>query len=179
MNDLKKAKLAHQNDSCGTHVHHGTFNVNIPKLIENFTSNQNNFNEFVKKSRIINKSSEGSKKRYHMNNIYQSIYNRHINFTDLIDGHCISVKKEDYYKDNEINWSHCKYFNLRLNNYKKYGTIEMRQLEGITHFTKIAFWIIIGQRTIKSSKNKVSEIRKKKNVKEFASYLGLSAIIWK
>lgn len=175
LNFLKKAGLAHQNDSCGTHIHHGTFNVSINKLIENFTSNQSHFDEFVKKTRVISKTSNSKIEQY--NNVYQTIYRRR-NFLEMFDGHFISAKKEDYYKNNDINWGHSKYYNLRLNNYKKNGTIEMRQLEGITYFTKIAFWIIIGQRVIKSSKNKVSTIRKKKTIGEFISFLGMKELQW-
>ena len=175
INELKAAGLAHQNNSCGTHVHHGTFKVSIDKLIENFTSNQEHFNKFVKRNRVVAKSTKSETRRT-MSSIYHSVYNRHINFRDMLDGHYVAATKSDYYiAGHTINWSHSKYFNLRLNNYEKSGTIEMRQLEGITNFTKIAAWVVIGQQVIKSSNNKVAVIRKKKTISEFIAHLGFDA----
>lgn len=135
LNQLKKIGIIRQNRTCGTHVHHSAKKFTaISKLIYAGEMAQPIMNQFVTKHRgmteeqIINYENN-------VDTVYQS-----------------PITKDKYFDGKKLKSSHEKYINLNISKFRKYGTVEFRQLQGTTQFRKIASWIVMAQRLIKGSR---------------------------
>jgi len=135
INSLKKMGIARQNRTCGTHVHHSAKKFTaISKLIYAGEMTQTIMNQFVTKHRAM---SDDQIVNYENNvdTVYQA-----------------PIKKEKYFEGKSLKISHEKYINLNITKFRKYGTVEFRQLQGTTQFRKIASWIIMAQKLIRGSR---------------------------
>lgn len=155
LNQLKKIGIIKQNRTCGTHVHHSAKKFTaVSKLIYAGEMAQPIMNQFVTRHRAM---TEEQIERYEMNvdTVYQA-----------------PIKKDKYFDGKKLKVSFEKYINLNVNKFRKYGTVEFRQLQGTTQFRKITSWIIMAQRVIRGSK-KYKNSHKISNTKQFFTYFNI------
>jgi hypothetical protein len=125
------------NQACGLHIHHDVSDLDAPafgRLFHAWSNNQRNTDLLVARSRRGSQWAQPLRadEVEHAANAPltggQDALRRHFSYTD-------------------------RYRSLNVAAFPRYGTVEVRQHQGTTNFTKIAAWLAFGQAFIAMAKN--------------------------
>lgn len=166
---LEKHGLVKQDISCGGHIHHGGIKLHMTNTIEFMSLSQKMMNKLVSKNRVY---SESRLKWYKSRPEFKT--KNGATAENISCYYCRSVMKAAYYDDkNRIYYDHDKYANFNINNYKKRGSLEFRQLEATLYFKKLLAWIIIGQCVLKTARTGVEEMKYIDKLDSFFDLIGV------